>query len=144
MRLVRFEPFGLSRDLDRLFAEFGPRMMTDEWVPSIDVVDKEDALVIRVEAPGVDAESLDITVEGDTLAITGSRHFEDEVTEQGYQRKELFEGEFKRTIVLPEGIDVDAISAVSKDGILTVTVPKSPEVLPRKVKVAIEAGNENP
>jgi len=138
MRLVRYEPFGLSRDLDRLFAQFGPRAMTDEWVPSIDVVDKEDALLIRVEAPGVDGESLDITVEGDTLAITGSRHFQDEVTEKGYQRKELFEGEFKRTIVLPDGVDVDAISATSKDGILTVTIPRSPEVLPRKVKIAIE------
>lgn len=138
MRLVRYEPFGLSRDLDRLFAGFGPRAMTDEWVPSIDVVDKEDALVIRVEAPGVDTEALDITVEGDTLAITGSRHFEDEVTGEGYQRKELFEGEFKRTIVLPDGVEVDAISASSKDGIVTVTVPKSPEVLPRKVKVAIQ------
>lgn len=143
MRLVRFEPFGLSRDIDRLFAEFGPRPLTEEWVPSIDVVDQESALVIRVEAPGVDAESLDITVEGETLAISGSRHFEDEVTEKGYQRKELFEGEFTRTILLPEGVDVEAISAASKDGIVTVTVPKSPEVLPKKVKIAIEAGNEH-
>jgi len=138
MRLVRFEPFGLSRDFDRLFADFGPSAFHNEWVPSIDVVEKEGALVVRVEAPGVDPDSLDITVEGDSLAISGSRHFEDEVKEAGYQRKELFEGEFTRTILLPEGVDVDAISAASKDGILTVTIPKSPEVLPRKVKIAIE------
>ncbi len=138
MRLVRFEPFGLSRDLDRLFAEFGQSSFRNEWVPSIDVIDQEGALVVRVEAPGVDPDSLDITVEGDTLSISGSRRFEDEVKEEGYQRKELFEGEFKRTILLPEGVDVEAISATSKDGILTVTIPRSPEVLPRKVKVAIE------
>jgi len=143
MKLVRFEPFGLSRDIDRLFAEFGPRSLHDDWVPRIDVVVKEGALVVRVEAPGVDHEALDITVEGDTLVISGSRHFEDEVSEAGYQRKELIEGEFKRTIVLPEGVDVDEISAASKDGILTITIPKSPEVLPRKVKIAIEEGNEN-
>ena len=138
MRLVRFEPFGLSRDLDRLFADFGPSALHNEWVPSIDVVEKKGALMVRVEAPGVDPESIDITVEGDTLSIGGSRHFEDEVKEEGYQRKELFEGEFKRTILLGEGVDVDSISAASKDGILTVTIPKSPEVLPRKVKIAIE------
>ena len=112
--------------------------MRDEWVPSIDVVDQEGALLVRVEAPGVDAGSLDITVEGDTLSISGSRRFEDEVKEGGYQRKELFQGEFTRTILLPEGVDVEAISAASKDGIVTVTIPKSPEVLPRKVKVEVE------
>lgn len=143
MRLVRFEPFGLSRDIDRIFAEFGPRSVREGWVPKIDVVDQEGALVVRVEAPGVDSEALDITVEADTLVITGSRHFEDDVSEEGYHRKELIEGEFKRTIVLPEGVDVDAISAASKAGIVTITIPKSPEVLPRKVKIAVEEGNEN-
>jgi HSP20 family protein len=138
MRLVRFEPFGLARDFDRLFADLGPRSLRDEWVPSIDVVEKEGELVVRVEAPGVDPGSIDVTVEGDALVISGSRHFEDEVKENGYQRKELFEGEFTRTILLPEGVDVESIAAASKDGILTVTVPKSPEVLPRKVKIAIE------
>ena len=137
MRLVRFEPFGLARDLDRLF-DVGPGFRGD-WVPSIDVLEQDHSLVVRVEAPGVDADSLDITVEGDTLSITGSRHFEDEVKESGYQRKELFEGAFKRTIVLPDGVDTDAISASSKDGIVTVTVPRTPEVLPRKVKVEIES-----
>ena len=138
MRLVRFEPFGLTRDLDRFFADFGPSMRT-EWVPSIDVLDQENALVVRVEAPGVETESIDITVEGDALSITGSRHFEDEVKEEGYQRKELFEGEFKRTILLPDGVDAEAITATSKDGIVTVTVPRTPEVLPRKVKVEVES-----
>lgn len=136
MRLVRFEPFGLARDLDRIFAEFGPSTQA-EWVPSIDVLDQEHALVVRVEAPGVDAASLDITVEGDALSITGSRHFADEVKEEGYQRKELFEGEFKRTILLPDGVDTEAITATSKDGIVTVTVPRTPEVLPRKVTVEV-------
>ena len=177
MKLVRFEPFGLSRDIDRLFAEFGPRSLHDDWVPRIDVVDKEGALVVRVEAPGVDHEALDITVEGDTLVITvteiydalrllyarigrphcprcytplrplspsaAARYLKEQVNEAGYHRKELIEGEFKRTIVLPDGVEVDEISASSKDGILTITVPKSPEVLPRKVKIAIEEGNEN-
>jgi HSP20 family protein len=138
MRLVRFEPFGLARDWDRLFADFGPSMRA-EWVPSIDVIDQEHALVVRVEAPGVDAGSLDITVEGDALSICGSRHFEDEVKEEGYQRKELFEGEFKRSILLPDGVDTEAITATSKDGIVTVTVPRTPEVLPRKVKVEVES-----
>lgn len=137
MRLVRYEPFRLSRDFDRLFGEFGTGWQRDRWVPSIDVVDSEATITVRVEAPGIDADSLDITVEGDLLSISGSRHFEDEVKEEGYRRKELFEGSFKRTVRLPEGVDVDEISATSKDGILTVTIPRTPEVLPRKVKVDV-------
>ena len=140
MRLVRFDPFGLARDFDRLWADLPtPGPFAREWVPSIDVVEADNALTVRVEAPGVDPESIDITVEGTTLAISGSRHFEDEVKEHGYQRKELFEGEFTRTLLLPDGVDVEAITAASKDGILTVTVPKTPEVLPRKVKIELES-----
>ncbi len=137
MRLVRYEPFRFARDFDRLFGDFGSGSLRERWVPSIDVVDSEDTITVRVEAPGIDADSLDITVEGELLSIGGSRHFEDEVNEEGYRRKELFEGSFKRTVRLPDGVDVDAISAASKDGILTVTIPKTPEVLPRKVKVDV-------
>lgn len=138
MRLVRFEPLGLSRDLDRLFTDFGPRTMRSGWAPRIDVLDADAALTVRVEAPGVDPESLDITVEGETLVVSGSRNFESETGEGGYRRKEIFEGEFTRTILLPEGVEVDEITAAAKDGIVTLTIPKSPEVLPRKVKVEIE------
>ncbi|MGI9649389.1 MAG: Hsp20/alpha crystallin family protein, partial [Acidimicrobiia bacterium] len=60
-----------------------------------------------------------------------------ETDDGGYRRKEIFEGEFTRTIMLPEGVEVDEITAGAKDGIVTLTVPKSPEVLPRKVKVEI-------
>lgn len=136
MRLVRYEPFSLSRDFHRFFADFDPPLR-NQWAPSVDVIENEGSLKVRVEAPGIDADALDITVEGDTLSVSGSRHFEDEVKEEGYQRKELFQGSFRRSIQLPEGVDVEAISATSKDGIVTVTIPKSPEVLPHKVKVEI-------
>lgn len=138
MRLVRFEPLGLSREMERFFVDSGPRTTRGDWSPRIDVLDSDNSLTVRVEAPGVDPEDLDITVEGDSLVITGSRHFEAETEEGGYRRKEIFEGEFTRTILLPEGVEVDEITAAAKDGIVTLTIPKSPEVLPRKVKVEIE------
>jgi len=139
MRLVRFEPFGLSREMDRFFADFGPRTMRSDWAPRVDVLDSDNALTVRVEAPGVDPDDLDITVEGDSLVISGARHFEADTEEAGYRRKEIFEGEFTRTILLPEGVEVDEITAAAKDGIVTLTIPKSPEVLPRKVKVEVES-----
>lgn len=139
MRLVRFEPFGLAREFDRMLGDIGLDTPRD-WAPSIDVLDKDDAIVVRVEAPGVDADQLEITVEGELLSIAGSRRFEDEVNEAGYQRRELFQGEFTRTIVLPDGVDTESITASSKDGIVTVTVPRNPEVLPRRVTVEVAQG----
>ena len=136
MSLVRFDPFELVRDFVRWFEAPTPRK--GMWMPRVDVFEKEANLVVRAELPGIDGDSLDVTVEGGTLTISGARSFEQETDQGGFHRKEIYEGQFKRTVVLPEGIDPEAISATSKDGILEVTVPKRPEVLPRKVTVEVQ------
>lgn len=136
--LVRFDPWGMLRDLDRFFEE-GPSRSAGTWMPRIDVFGKEESLVVRVEVPGVDAEAIEVTVEGDTLTVSGSRAFESsEDLEGGYHRHELFEGAFKRTVILPDGVDPESITATSKDGILEISIPKRPEVLPRKVTVDVQ------
>jgi len=137
MNLVRFDPFGVVRDLDRLFEDSG-RPQVGTWLPRVDVFDQETDLVVRTEVPGVDPETLDVTLEGGTLTISGSRSFEDEKTDGGYHRKEIWEGSFKRTVLLPEGVDPEAVSATTKDGILEIHIPKRPEVLPRKVTVEVQ------
>jgi len=136
MSLVRFDPFELVRDFDRWFE--APTPSKAMWMPRVDVFEKDVNLVVRAELPGIDTENLDVTVEGGTLTISGSRSFEQESDEGAFHRKEIYEGQFKRTVVLPEGIDPEAISATSNDGILEVTVPKRPEVLPRKVTVEVQ------
>jgi HSP20 family protein len=128
----------MMRDLDRLFEESALRSGST-WVPRVDVFERADTLVVRAEVPGVDPENVDVTVEGGTLTISGSRAFErEEDLDGGFHRKELFEGSFKRTILLPEGTDAEAITAASKDGLLEVTIPKKPEVLPRKVTINVD------
>ena len=134
--LVRFDPFELVRDLDRMFD--APATRSGAWLPRVDVFERDASLVVRCEVPGIDADSLDVTLEGGTLTIAGSRSFNTETDNGGFHRKEIFEGAFKRTVLLPEGIDAEAIKAISKDGILEVTVPKRPEVMPRKVSVSVE------
>ena len=137
--LVRFDPWGMLRDLDRFFDESPNRGAATTWMPRIDVFGKEDALIVRAEVPGVDPEAIDVTVEGDTLTISGSRTFEtSEEVEAGYHRRELFEGAFKRTVLLPDGVDAEDITATSREGILEISVPKRPEVLPRKVTVDVQ------
>jgi HSP20 family protein len=134
MQLVRFDPFSAMREFDRFF-EGRPANL---WTPRVDVYDRESDLMIRTEVPGVSPEDIDITVEGNTLTVKGHRSFEKEENKENYHRKEIFEGVFERTILLPEGTDAEAVSATSKDGILEISVPKKPEVLPRKVSVEIQ------
>ena len=134
MQLVRFDPFSTMREFDRLF-EGRP---TNRWMPRVDVFDHENDLMVRTEVPGVDPESIEITVEGGTLTIKGGRSFTIEETEANYHRKEILEGSFERTILLPEGIDPEGVTAASKDGILEISIPKKAEILPRKVSVEIQ------
>ena len=135
MDLVRFDPFSLLSEMDRFF-ERGVAA-TPSWAPRIDAFDREKELVIRVEIPGVKPEDVDITMEDRTLTISGKREFDETIEQAGYHRREIFAGEFKRTLVLPEGLNPEEITAKAEDGILTVTLPRRPEVLPRKVKVGV-------
>jgi HSP20 family protein len=136
MNLVRFDPFSVVRDLDRLFDETTQPART--WMPRVDVIDEDTGLVVRTEVPGIDPDDIDITIEGGTLTISGNRSFENDENTGTYHRREIFEGSFRRTVLLPEGVAPESVSATSKDGILEITVPKRPEVLPRKVKVEVQ------
>ncbi|MCP4965611.1 MAG: Hsp20/alpha crystallin family protein [bacterium] len=132
MNLVRFDPFTAMRDFERLLET------TNTWTPRVDVLDRGNNLVVRTEVPGIEPESINVTVEGGTLTIKGARSFTADETEDNYHRREIFEGSFERTILLPDGIDPEAVTAASKDGILEISIPKRPEVLPRKVSVEIQ------
>lgn len=124
------------RDFDRLFEAADKPF--NRWMPRVDVLDRDDALLVRTEIPGVDPESIDVTVESGTLTIKGSRSFENEENTENYHRKEIFEGSFERTILLPEGVNAEAVTAASRDGILEISIPKRPEVLPRKITVEVQ------
>ncbi len=136
MQLVRWDPFGMAREFDRALAHSTPRRRS--WAPRIDAYDHEGSLVIRVEAPGVAADDLDITVENGTLTISGTREFDHEVSESGYHRKEIFHGSFTRSLFLPDSADADDVNATSKDGIVEITIPTRVEALPKKVTVAVQ------
>jgi HSP20 family protein len=135
MNLVRFDPCSLLSEMDRFF-ERGVTA-TPTWAPRIDAFDREKELVVRVELPGVKPEDVDITVEDRTLTISGKRQFEETVEQGNYHRREIFTGEFKRTLVLPEGLNAGEITAKAENGLLSVILPRRPEALPRKVKVDV-------
>ena len=135
MNLVQYEPFSMLRDLDRFF-DVGRRPVPG-WLPRIDVLDRKDDLVVRVEVPGVSIDDIDVTIEDRTLTISGTRTIEHDDEDGVFHRREILSGSFERTIVLPEGVNAEDITANADNGILEVVVPRKPEVLPRKIKVDV-------
>lgn len=134
MDLVQFDPFSLLRDFDRTFDR---GRNASNWIPRVDVFDRGEDIVVRMEVAGIDPADIDITVEDRTLTISGTRRHDEEVQESSWHRREILTGEFQRTLVLPKGLDAEEIKARADNGILEVTLPRTPEVLPRKVKVDI-------
>lgn len=92
--------------------------------PNVDVVTREDSLVATFEIPGIVPEKdVEITVDEDTLIVTGEKTREEKIEEEGRHIYEREYGSFERRIPLPEGADVDAIDASYDKGVLTVRVP---------------------
>ncbi len=120
--LVRFDPFAVPRS---------------RWLPRLDVLERDGAWIVRAETPGLDADGIDVTVEGDVLTISGKRSFEAEEQRGDYLRREIYQGSFRRSVRLPESAIADDIAASFKDGILEVSIPRTADVLPKKVKVEV-------
>lgn len=142
MSLIRFEPFGeftpLRRAMDRLFEDTMLRPSA-AWVasemPTIDLYETDDNLVLKATLPGVKPEDVDITVTGDTLVLKGEIKAEEDVKREGYYRKERRHGSFSRAISLPLLVEIDKAEALYENGILTLTMPKAEAIKPKAIKV---------
>lgn len=102
--------------------------------PSVNIKDEEKAFTLEFALPGYKKEDLSIEIENDMLVISSEKNTEEQVEEDGYTRKEFSYSSFSRSFTLPEIIDLDKIDAHTKDGVLSVILPKKDEVLKNKVK----------
>jgi len=137
-----------NRRWDRLFDDvFGrhfvgvvaPEMGRGKWSPAVNVLEKNDAIEITVDLPGLRAEDVEVTVEDGVLTLRGERTFEEASEGETYHRVERSYGHFERTFNLPDTVDADKIEARFKDGEMLVLLPKREETKPRKVNVKVEA-----
>ena len=116
----------MDRLLDRLFE---PRLSAfetlGEWMPKLDLSETKDAYVARLEVPGVGPNEVNVSIREGLLMITGEKTREDEVKDAKYHRVERACGRFARTIPLPGPVDTGKTTATFKEGILTVTLPKT-------------------
>jgi HSP20 family protein len=134
-----WDPFRAMRDLLSWepFAEMFPRWPAEQGQLDVhfDVKETKEAFIFKADLPGMKSEDLDVKLTQNRLTITGKR--EAEKTEKGetfYMYERSF-GSFTRAFTLPEGVDANMIDADLKDGVLTLTLPKKPEVQPKQINV---------
>jgi HSP20 family protein len=130
----------LRNEINRLFespfAEFGGSEVFNTWAPAVDLYEDRDNLVVTMELPGVKKEDIDISLHENNLTLSGERKEEKKYGENETQRAERFYGRFQRTVSLPKPVEAAQVKAAYKDGILTVTLPKSAEAKPRQITVS--------
>jgi HSP20 family protein len=140
--LVRWNPFEEFGSLvpREWLARFGFPAET-AWSPRCDVTERDDAIVVHAELPGVDVKDMEVTVENGVLTLRGEKRSERKEEEKGRTYSERFFGSFERRLAIPESVDVDRIEAKLKDGVLEVTLPKrAPEPKEPGRKIEIKAG----
>jgi HSP20 family protein len=125
----------LHDELERLFespiAEF-----TRSWTPVLDVAEDKDSFTVRAELPGLRREDIDVSLHDGALVLTGERKVETESEDTTVHRRERFYGKFQRVLALPAAVNADKVKAQFKDGVLTITLPKSEEAKPKQIDVS--------
>lgn len=143
------EMSNVARDMTRLFNGMwtipGPpaQVETDSvcgsWMPAVNIFEKESAIDITVELPGMQAKEVEVTVEDGVLSIRGERTIEKAAEGEKYHRFESNHGVFERRFTVPTSVEPAKIEAGFKNGVMTLVLPKREESLPRTVKVNVEA-----
>jgi HSP20 family protein len=138
-------------EMDRMFDSFFPRgwLRPSRWewpslgelapfegkMPKVDVIDRDDEVLVRAEIPGVDKKDLDISMTENSVTIKGSTRREEKEEKGNYYRCEISSGAFTRTVALPGDVNADKAKATFKDGMLELNIPKVEKSKRRSIKV---------
>lgn len=137
-------------DMERMFDDFfgrgwlrpfrfgGMPELSTAWegrLPKLDVVDRDDEVLVRAEVPGVNKADLEVSINGDLFTIKGKTRHETKEEKGDYFRSEVTQGSFSRTVTLPASVDETKASAQLKDGMLEVTLPKIEKSKKRAIKI---------
>ena len=148
----------LHREIDRLFDDFGGgfwrspfrrsvfdlepfwrRELSWETAPAMDIAETEKAYEITAELPGMSKSDVEVVASNGGLTIKGEKKEEKEEKKKDYYLSERRYGSFERRMQIPEGVDVDKIEASFKNGVLTVTLPKTAQAQEPEKKISVKA-----
>lgn len=132
----------LRDEIDRLFdSPLNELTRTSQllsgWTPALDVFEEKDNFVVKAELPGMKKEEIEVSFHDGSLSLSGERQSETKEQDAEVYRAERYFGRFQRTVTLPAAVAADKIKAAYKDGVLTVTLPKTEEAKPKQIDVAV-------
>lgn len=147
-----WDPMGeidrIRREIDDVFGAGPGRVFSNGWngrglfdrdvSPALDVIERDEDFIVRVDLPGVDQSDLDVTVANNVVTIKGEKKASTEENDGTLYRKDTWEGSFQRTVGLPAGTDPGGIEAAMNDGVLEITVPKREEAKSRQIAVNVK------
>lgn len=107
-------------------------------IPSIDVYDFEDSVLVKTDMPGMKKEDIKVNVQGEHLYIQAERKEEKKLEEKGAIRQEIAHGTYSRAVNLPAGVDVSKIDAKYENGVLELSIPKKEEAKPKQIDIKIK------
>lgn len=145
--LSRWDPFkelaSLRDEIEKVFDSFfgrTPHLIEREgyWVPAIDIEETDNEYIVKAELPGMKKEDIKISLTEDSLTISGERKMEKEEKGKTYHRVEMSYGKFQRSISFPSEVKPEEAKATYKDGILTITIPKSEKAKPKEIEIEVK------
>lgn len=148
MELVPWRPFGgelssFRREMDKVWNSFFggesySGMLTEEWVPSVDISETKDNFVIKAELPGLEANDVKVAVSGDLLTIKGEKKKEEEEKDEHHYCAERYYGAFQRVFQVPAGVKGDKVDATFKKAVLKVALPKAEEAKKKEIEIKVK------
>lgn len=136
----------MDRMFDRLMARFGFSPFPDlsfeqEYIgsPAADIIEDDKSFTLTLELAGMSEKDVQVSLAGDTLIVKGEKHKESEEKNQHYYLAERAYGEFRRSFILPEGVDSEKIVAKFANGVLTLTLPKTARAAPKQIEIKAAA-----
>ncbi len=154
MSIVRWSPardlatfpsdvMNIQREINRMFNNFfrnepeEDSLATAAWNPALDIAEHDDAIVVKIELPGVAKDDVKIVLQDNILTVRGEKKQEKESKGANYHRVERSYGVFQRSFTLPSTVNGAKVDAAFKDGVLTITVPKSEEAKRKEIEVKV-------
>lgn len=130
----------LRNEIDRLFelplaSLSQSTQLLSDWTPALDVHEDKNNIIVKAELPGMKKEEIEISLHDGSLSISGERKAEQKYADAEVYRAERFVGRFQRTLALPSAVAVEKVKAQYKDGVLTITLPKTEEAKPKQIEV---------
>ncbi len=154
MAIVRLRPFSpavdplrdfseIQTEMNRLFDSFfgRPSHVTGGiervWAPAVDMYETKDELVVTADLPGLNEKEIHLSITADMLALRGERQWNQQVKQDSYYRGERWFGKFERTLPLPVPVQADKVKASYRDGVLTISLPKTEDIKPKEIRIDV-------